>query len=141
MMTVDRPPVTVFDRATTVLQAAAQLLLAKGAGAAFTQSFDSAPEDDSVRAEVGRERLDRTAARRVLRSRVQDGFVGLSGFSCFEEQPPRLYVEVFDTRDPHAAPGKAMSLALSAPIKKTWTGKYRLAGRSAEIHGEADPLE
>jgi hypothetical protein len=140
-MSADRERVTVLVRAMTTLNAASPLLVAQGEAAAFLQAFDPAPEDDTLEADTSRERLDSDQARDAIRERLRAGFVGLSSFSCVELHRLRLYVEVFDSRQPEAGSNAFMSIAVSAPLKKAWTGKYRLAGTNAEILGEADPLD
>jgi hypothetical protein len=131
----------VMSAAHDMVMGAADLVAAKGPGAAYLQLFDAAPNEPDAQAEIANERLGRDAARGLLRKRVESGFVGLLGFSCFEESDPqRVYVEVFDTREPQQRQGTAISLALSLPMKRTWTGKYRPAARQGVFHGEADSL-
>ena len=138
-MSTGKKTVNVFERANDLLMTVAQVVAVKGDEGAFWQSFDAAPDDETKEAEFTQERLNRTAARKVLQERVEGGFVGLLGFCCPEPEPPRLYVEVFDTRAPDAAPGTAKSIALSLPFKKTWSGKYRFAS-SGTLHGDPAPL-
>jgi len=127
--------------ANDMVMGAARMVAAKGEDGAYLQLFDAAPDDMNAEAEIGEKMLRREAARRLLSQRVEAGFVGLLGFSRFEAgDSPRLYVEVFDTRDGEQRQGTATSIALSLPLKKTWTGKYRAAAPQGVFHGEADPL-
>jgi hypothetical protein len=130
----------VFQRADELLRAAATVVAKQGESGGFWQFFDSAPDDESHQADFERERLNRAAARQVMAARVNAGFIGLLGFCCFELQPPRLYAEVFDTRDPSQTPGTARSIVLTMPVKKTWTGKYR-AATQGQLGGDAEPLQ
>ena len=131
-MSQDAPGAATLAFANDLLATAGQLTARLGAGGAFWQVFDEAPDHEAAEPEIGRETLDRHAARALLHGRVAHGFDGILGFCCLEPDVPRLYVEAFDTR-------RDASVALSWQLKKTRFGRYRPAGPGT-FHGVADPL-
>ena len=94
----DAPGASVFAVANDLLRTAAQVTGRLSESGAFWQVFDTAPEDESNEAEIGRKTLGRRGARSELEQRMEKGFHGVLGFCCFEAKAPRLYVEAFNTR-------------------------------------------
>jgi hypothetical protein len=119
---------SLFGFAAGLLNAAVQITKIEGPTGGFWQAFDNKPEDEDSEPEMHRDRLERVAARDLMRRRKSEGFDGFCGYCCFEPGDVRLYTEAFDTDS-----GKG--IALSGQLRKTIFGRYKPSGDNAEIVG------